>query len=61
MTIATKLVVFPWFGLTAALRTNLAIGLIFTGVSLARSYLVRQAFEALRQPDPACNSLRSAQ
>lgn len=46
--VATQMLVFPLFGLHATLQENLSIGLIFTGVSLIRSYLLRRAFEALR-------------
>ena len=35
---ATQLLVFPLFGLDTTLGQNLAIGAIFTTVSLARSY-----------------------
>ena len=45
--VATQMLVFPLFGLNATLQENLAIGLIFTAVSLVRSYLLRRAFEAL--------------
>ena len=47
LAIATQLVVFPVFGIEAALREHLAIGLAFVGVSLARGYLLRRLFEAL--------------
>jgi len=46
--LATQLVVFPWFGLTVTLAQNVRIGLLFTVVSVARSYLLRRAFEAWR-------------
>lgn len=46
--LATQLVVFPVFGLEATLGQNLAIGGVFTAVSVVRSYLLRRAFEALR-------------
>jgi hypothetical protein len=36
------------FGLETTLGQNLAIGAVFTAVSLARSYLLRQTFEAFR-------------
>jgi len=48
LAIATQLVVFPWFGIEAALQEHLAIGMVFVGVSLARSYLLRRLFEQLR-------------
>ena len=46
--LAAQIVVFPLFGLAVPLADNLIIGAIFTVVSLARSYCVRRAFEALR-------------
>ena len=48
LAIATQIVVFPWFGIEAALGEHLAIGLIFLGVSLIRGYLLRRVFERLR-------------
>jgi hypothetical protein len=45
LAIATQLLVFPWFGLEAALGEHLAIGMAFVGVSLARGYLLRRLFE----------------
>ena len=41
---ATQVMVFPLFGLHASLDQNLAIGLIFTIVSLVRSYILRRVF-----------------
>jgi len=46
--IATQLTVFPVFGLQPSLGENLLLGVVFTGVSLLRSYLVRRAFENWR-------------
>jgi len=46
--VATQLVVFPWFGLPARVADALAIGAVFTGVSLVRGYALRRVFEALR-------------
>ena len=40
--------VFPWFGLPAHLDDVLAIGGIFTGVSILRSFALRRLFEAIR-------------
>jgi hypothetical protein len=42
--VGTQLVVFPWFGLEASLGDTLAIGAIFTIVSLVRSYALRRVF-----------------
>ena len=46
--VATQIAVFPLFGLHASLSENLAIGAIFTGASIARSYALRRLFEAIR-------------
>jgi len=54
--VATQWVVFPLFGLQATLQENLVIGLIFTAVSLVRSYLLRRAFEGLRVRQLSGNS-----
>jgi len=48
LAIATQIVVFPWFGLTITLTSNMVLGAIFTVVSLARSFVLRRLFEALR-------------
>ena len=54
--VATQWAVFPLFGLNATLQENLLIGLIFTAVSLVRSYVLRRAFEALRIRQLSANS-----
>ena len=48
LAIVTQIVVFPWFGMEAALGEHLAIGLAFVCVSLARGYLLRRLFETVR-------------
>ena len=45
--VGVQMLLFPVFGLTVALRQNLVIGLAFTGVSIARSYVLRRMFEAI--------------
>jgi hypothetical protein len=42
--VATQMTIFPWFGLHATLDENLTMGLIFTVVSLIRSYTLRRLF-----------------
>ena len=54
--VATQWVVFPLFGLHATLQENLVIGLVFTVVSLIRSYLLRRVFEGLRVRQLSGNS-----
>ena len=41
--------IFPIFGLQTTLAQNLKLGLIFTIVSIGRSYALRRLFEALRE------------
>lgn len=48
LAIATQIVVFTWFGIETGLAEHLTIGLAFVGVSLARGYLLRRLFEAIR-------------
>ena len=48
LAVLTQLIVFPWFGLTASLQDNLAIGAAFVGVSLIRSYVLGRVFERWR-------------
>lgn len=45
--LATQIIVFPWFGLAVALTDQVGIALIFTAVSIARSYAVRRLFNAI--------------
>ena len=45
--VGVQILLFPVFGLTVTLRQNLAIGLVFTGVSIARSYVLRRMLEAI--------------
>jgi hypothetical protein len=44
--VATQIIVFPWFGFHATVDQNLAIGSIFTFVSLVRSYALRRVFNS---------------
>ena len=46
--VVTQRVVFPWFGLPAHLEDALAIGGIFTAARIARSFLLRRIFEAIK-------------
>lgn len=44
----TQLAIFPWFGLPASMPDALAIGAIFTTVSIARSFALRRLFGTIR-------------
>ena len=58
LAIATQIVVFPWFGISAGMGEHLAIGLAFVGVSLVRGYLLRRLFERWRCPQAMVDLLR---
>lgn len=42
--LTSQMLVFPIFGINIPLSSNLAIGAIFTVISIARSYAVRRIF-----------------
>ena len=48
--VATNALVLPAFGFPVSIGESLAIGAIFTAVSLARGYAVRRLFVALGSP-----------
>lgn len=47
--LVTQIVVFPLLGLHPTLAQNLRISVVFTGVSIARSFALRRVFERLRR------------
>jgi hypothetical protein len=49
LAVTTQIVVFPWFGLHPSLGENLALGGVFTGISLLRSYALRRLFETVQR------------
>lgn len=46
--VMSQIVIFPWFGIHIPLHDTALIGLIFTAVSLVRSFTLRRAFEWIR-------------
>ena len=46
--VVTQILIFPIFGLQTTLGQNLAMGGIFTIVSLLRSFALRRLFESIR-------------
>lgn len=46
--LVSQLIIFHFFGVHFSLRTNMAMGLWFTGVSVVRSYTLRRIFNGLR-------------
>ena len=47
--VVTQILIFPIFGLQTTLAQNLKLGLVFTIVSIGRSYALRRLFEGLRE------------
>ncbi len=47
--VVTQILIFPIFGHHATLAQNLKLGLVFTVVSIGRSYALRRLFERLRR------------
>lgn len=47
--LAAQIIVFPCYGIEVSISQNLQIGLIFTIVSIARSYVVRRLFNRLHK------------
>lgn len=47
--VTTQVTVFPLFGIHASLSDDMAIGAVFTAVSILRSYALRRAFEEFRK------------
>ena len=44
LAVAAQIMVFPWFGLEASIGEHLAIGALFTLISLIRGYALRRLF-----------------
>lgn len=49
--VVTQILIFPLFGLHTTLVENLKMGAIFSIVSIARSFVLRRTFEAVRMRD----------
>ena len=48
LSLITQVVVFPIFQIEVSLADNMAISVIFTVVSLVRSYVLRRVFERVQ-------------
>ena len=46
--LASQLLIFPLYGIHVSLSTNIAIGVWFTVISIARSYVIRRWFNGLK-------------
>jgi di/tricarboxylate transporter len=57
--VASQVAIFPLFGINIPLTDNLLIGLYFTAISLARSYVLRRLFNRLTRSSEQCSSMNS--
>jgi hypothetical protein len=48
LALLTQIALFPLFGLVVSAADNVLIGIIFTAVSIVRSFTLRRVFEAVR-------------
>lgn len=48
LAVLTQLIVFPLYGITTTFNQNVQVGLIFTVVSLIRSYVLRRMFNGVQ-------------
>ena len=48
LAVLTQFIVFPFYGIAFSLNQNAQIGLIFTVVSLIRSYVLRRLFNGVQ-------------
>jgi hypothetical protein len=48
LAVLTQMLVFPMFGVRTTLGQNMVLGVVFTVVSIVRSYMLRRLFEGLR-------------
>lgn len=48
VSIVGQIVIFPIFGINVSMVEHAAIGLMFTGISLIRSYMLRRLFNGFR-------------
>lgn len=46
--VISQAMIFPYFGLYTSFEQNMKIGLIFTFISLIRSYIIRRVFNSIQ-------------
>ena len=51
VSVLANVLILPLFGYNVTIGDSFAIGLAFTAVSLARSYVLRRVFNRLDKPD----------
>lgn len=47
ISMSANLIVLPWFGFKVSLKSAFGIGIIFTIISIIRSYLLRRLFNRI--------------
>jgi hypothetical protein len=56
LAVLTQVLVFPIFGVRTTLGQNMALGVVFTVVSIVRSYMLRRLFDGLHIDSPESKS-----
>ena len=49
ISVLAQILIFPMFGISATIKENLLIGLCFTVISIARSYILRRIFNKIKE------------
>jgi len=49
ISVLAQVLIFPIFGISATIKENLLIGLCFTVISIARSYILRRIFNKIKE------------
>ena len=49
ISVLAQVLIFPMFGISATIKENLLIGLCFTVISIARSYILRRIFNKIKE------------
>ena len=49
ISVLAQILIFPIFGIAATIKENLLIGLCFTVISIARSYILRRIFNKVKE------------
>lgn len=47
--ILANILIFPLFDIHVTIRANLAMGVIYTAISIVRSYTIRRAFNSFKR------------
>ena len=58
--VSTQTLIFPFFGIQVSLKDNIYMGIIFTVVSIIRSFLIRRLFNKIHGVKPKDLKIKGA-